>query len=273
MTQRARRRRDLKVAVQLIVALTLTCTVRAFAGPDNPTANAKSLYENGVTDYNLGHYEEALVSFEQAYRIRHDSVFLFDIGQCQRQLRRYEDAERSYRAYLRETPNLSESTRGQVQKLIAEMRKADDDAHSKGPLTRPQAPAPGDLRAQPTAQPQVTAAPLTASATTGERRMVITGLAVAAFGVASIAVGGGFYALARSANDQLNHPSNGIYSESAENGRDTFQSLDIAAFSIGGAAAIAGSFVAVLGWRQRHHLTITPVTTNRSVGASLRVGF
>ena len=62
------------------------------------------------------------MAFEGGYRMRHDPAFLFNIAQCQRQLRRYE--ERSYRAYLRETADLSDSTRAQVQKLAVEAARS-----------------------------------------------------------------------------------------------------------------------------------------------------
>lgn len=254
------------------LAVLFTGVPRASAGPDETTKQARALYDNGVTDYNLGHYEEALVSFEQAYRIRHDPVFLFNIGQCQRQLHKYEDAERSYRAYLRETTDLPQTTRDQVQKLIADMNKAVEDARSKQPPTATQPPTePQRIQQRPTAMP---APPpprgverVTPSDDRGGRKKIIAGLAVAAFGVAAIAAGGGFYAVASSANDQLNHPSNGVYSQSAENGRDLFQSLDIAAFIIGGVAIVTGTTIAVLGWRQRHRVTFAPMASGSRVAA------
>src|SRR4051794_17091978 len=80
------------------------------AGAQKPALDAKAqarqLYDEGLTDYNLGHYEQALAVFEKGYRLWHDSSFLFNIAQCQRALSRYEDAERSYRSYLRESPKL-----------------------------------------------------------------------------------------------------------------------------------------------------------------------
>src|SRR4051812_45998603 len=102
------------------IVVLVILVVAAAANAESSSAKAKQLYDLGVTDYNLGHYEDALVAFEQAYRVRHDAAFLFNIGQCQRQLRRYEEAERSYRAYLRES-DLPPTTREQVQKLVAEM--------------------------------------------------------------------------------------------------------------------------------------------------------
>src|SRR5438270_12153985 len=112
--------------------VTLPATaVHADATTNANTAKAKQFYDVGVTNYNLGHYQDALVAFEQAYRIRHDAAFLFNIGQCQRQLRRFEEAERSYRAYLRESNELPQGTRDQVQKLIAEMEHAAKEQSSK----------------------------------------------------------------------------------------------------------------------------------------------
>ena len=84
---------------------------------------------------------EAFTAFEMAYRLRHDPVFLFNIAQCQRQLHRYPDAERSYRAYLREDSDLPDSTREQAQKLIREMERAQEEERSKQPPTGVQAPS------------------------------------------------------------------------------------------------------------------------------------
>lgn len=122
------------------------------------SVTAKQLYEEGLTNYNLGHYEQALNSFEMGYRMKQDPAFLFNIGQCQRQLKQYENAERSYRAYLREVEGLPQSTRDQVQKLIAEMQKAIDDERAKMPPPGTQPPA--EALSQTRAISAVTTAPV-----------------------------------------------------------------------------------------------------------------
>jgi hypothetical protein len=126
----------------------------ASAFADTKTAKAKQLYDDGLTAYNLGRYEQALGSFESGYMVKHDPAFLFNIGQCQRQLRRYQDAERSYRAYLRESADLPLETREQVQKLVAEMQKAIDDQRAKLPppgTAPPTEPQPRTAAEQPAA--------------------------------------------------------------------------------------------------------------------------
>jgi tetratricopeptide (TPR) repeat protein len=142
--ERTMRSRAWQLAAMLVV-LALTAPS---ALADANTAKAKQLYDEGVTNYNLGHFDEALAAFDSAYRIRHDAVFLYNIAQCQRQLRKYEDAERSYRAYLRESPDLSQSTRDQVQKLIADMERSAAEERAK-PTPTTSAPTDTSLSGQP----------------------------------------------------------------------------------------------------------------------------
>src|SRR5215471_10827529 len=120
--------RTMKYRVNVVVSVCMLLAALAgsvgTAYADSGAATAKELYERGRKNYNLGHYEEALADFEKAYQTKDDPAFLFNIAQCQRTTHRYEDAERSYRAYLRESTSISDRTREQVQKLIAEMEKA-----------------------------------------------------------------------------------------------------------------------------------------------------
>ena len=53
---------------------------------DPASKEMRAAFEEGTTDYNLGHFEDALAAFERGYRVKNDPAFLFNIGQCQRQL-------------------------------------------------------------------------------------------------------------------------------------------------------------------------------------------
>jgi tetratricopeptide (TPR) repeat protein len=153
-----------------VVALFAIAAAPRIADADSDTAKAKQLYAQGVTAYNLGHYDEALTAFEMGYRLRQDSAFLFNIAQCQRMLNRYQDAERTYRAYLRESPALPDAKREQIQKLIAEMENAIEEQRSKQPPTGTQAPAttqptePASPNTRPAPADNATRADLTAHA-------------------------------------------------------------------------------------------------------------
>lgn len=124
----------------LVAATGALSTNVAYAELD--AGKAKQLYSEGVTEYNLGHYDQALTAFEMGYRVKQDSAFLFNIAQCQRMLNRYQDAERTYRAYLRENSTLPDSTRDQIQKLIADMQRAQEEQRAKQPPTGTQPPGP-----------------------------------------------------------------------------------------------------------------------------------
>jgi tetratricopeptide (TPR) repeat protein len=115
-------------------------------------AAAKAHYEEGTKRYNLGEYAPALDAFKAAYLAQPDPAFLFNIGQCQRQLGLFEQAEKSYRAFLRETPNLPGATRDQVQKLVGDMEQAAREAQKKK-----EQPPPGTLA--PHEEPEAKVAP------------------------------------------------------------------------------------------------------------------
>lgn len=132
--------KDRKKFLSLILTATFLALTAPLSHADSSAAKARELYDDGVTDYNLGHYDEALVAFESAYRAHRDAAFLFNIGQCQRNLHKYEDAERSYRAFLRESSNLSDDSKTQIQKLIAEMDVAIQEQRAKQPPTGIQPP-------------------------------------------------------------------------------------------------------------------------------------
>jgi tetratricopeptide (TPR) repeat protein len=65
---------------------------------------AKARFVSGQSHYNLNEFTLALVDFKEAYRLLPDPVFLYNLGQCERQLGHLEEAIRFYRSFLREQP-------------------------------------------------------------------------------------------------------------------------------------------------------------------------
>jgi tetratricopeptide (TPR) repeat protein len=96
--------------------------VGAGAGGAGAATGAKALFESGTSHYNLNEFDEALRDFKEAYRIRPDPVFLFNIAQCYRQLGDPKAAASFYRSYRRELPNAP--NRAEVDRLIDEMDRA-----------------------------------------------------------------------------------------------------------------------------------------------------
>lgn len=143
-------------ALTMLLVLTSASLVLAKPAHNDPASKEmRAAFDEGTTDYNLGHYEDALAAFERGYRVKNDPAFLFNIGQCHRQLGHAKDAARSYRAYLRESPSVPESQATEVQRLIGLMDDEVARQAANAPPTGVSPPA-GDT-APPVVTPPVTA--------------------------------------------------------------------------------------------------------------------
>ena len=80
-------------------------------------ARARVLFDEGMKQYNLGRFTDSLLAFQEAYLNKGDPVFLYNIGQCDRQLGHSKEAAYSYRRYLSESPNAP--NRAEVERFIA----------------------------------------------------------------------------------------------------------------------------------------------------------
>ena len=128
----------------------------AHAAPtDAEAAESRRHYGIASRAYDLAEYEEALREFKEAYRIVGDPAFLFNIAQCHRKLGHAADAISFYKTYLRRAP--ASPHRAEVEKLIADLEKAESGRPSE-------AAAPAPAAAAPPSAPRLaeTAAPLAA---------------------------------------------------------------------------------------------------------------
>lgn len=107
---------------------------------------AREAFQRGNQHYALGEYDAALQEFKSAYRNFEDPTFLFNIGQCERQLERRADAIRSYRMYLVNAPDAPnrDVVRGLIDRLeheVAEERAAKTPTTPPAPTSLSPAPA------------------------------------------------------------------------------------------------------------------------------------
>jgi tetratricopeptide (TPR) repeat protein len=127
----------LAAAVALAAATLLGAGV-ARAGDPAPS-DAKARYLSGQSHYNLNEFAEALQDFKEAYRLRPDPAFLFNIAQCERQLGNLEEAIKFYRSYLRNKPDAG--NKREIERKIEEL-KGLIDAKKKVTTGSPQAVMP-----------------------------------------------------------------------------------------------------------------------------------
>lgn len=130
------------------VLLSVLCGVLAISSPgfaDRAAATeAQRAYQRGLKHYNLSQWQPALEAFQAAYLAKPDPALLFNIGQCQRQLADYRNAANSFRAFLREQPNIAALQRTQVEGLLLQMEQALQEARANQPPQGLVAPPSGE---------------------------------------------------------------------------------------------------------------------------------
>jgi tetratricopeptide (TPR) repeat protein len=121
--------------------LGLAASAQAAEAPKDVKVDAKAHFRAGQNHYNLNEFAEALREFKEAYRLYPDPVFLYNLGQCERQLGRPEEAIRFYRSYLREQPRAANR-----QDVLHRIEELEETLRSKAEAA-PAAPPPAALPA------------------------------------------------------------------------------------------------------------------------------
>lgn len=235
--------------------LTLCLSAARATAADDPAA-AKEAYRVGLLQYNLGDYDKALAQFRAAYLAHPDPAFLFNIAQCQRQLAQFDAAGKSYRAFLRESPNVSDEMRTDVQRLINEMDEAVREQRAKAPPTGTQ--PPHEMTQSPATRPATTPAkPLPRPAPDARRPWYknALGLGITGGGLAVAVVGAGLLGKA-SADDSSSRTALTLPDQRGlHDSANTFQAAGLALIGVGAAVTIAGTVVLALGARHKRTQT------------------
>lgn len=143
------------VCIVAVFAVVIGLAGEATAQPvaKDTKLEAKARFMSGQSHYNLNEFPEALSDFKDAYRLFPDPVFLYNVGQCERQLGHFEEAIRFYRNFLREQPKAP--NKQEVLHKIEEMESA-IEARPEAAETVPEVPST-DQAAQPAAAPAAAA--------------------------------------------------------------------------------------------------------------------
>jgi tetratricopeptide (TPR) repeat protein len=115
----------LLVVVALVVQVALPQVQRtawAATDEDRKVTRAREQFERGQKLFDVGRFADALVAYQEAYAAFPAPEFLFNIGQCHRNLGHYEEAIFSFQKYLQLKPDAA--NRPAVEALIAELEAA-----------------------------------------------------------------------------------------------------------------------------------------------------
>jgi tetratricopeptide (TPR) repeat protein len=126
---------------RLLGCLVVLCMVVGIAGAEDRAA-AKKHFERGEKLFALGRFKDALDEYQAAYDAAPIADFLFNMGQCHRNLGDYEAAIFSFRKYLKAMPDADD--RAQVEAYIKELEAEQDkrDAARFRLDERPEEPPP-----------------------------------------------------------------------------------------------------------------------------------
>lgn len=112
-----------------IVAVAVPAATRVARADDVSERAAKRHYDRGKKLFDLQKFQDALEQFQKAYDAKPIPDFLFNIGQCQRNLGEYQAAIFSFKKFLKldpEAPN-----REQVEQLIDDLQRKIDEGDTE----------------------------------------------------------------------------------------------------------------------------------------------
>jgi len=223
--------------------------------------DAKAHYDQGLTHYNLGEFDAAIVEFKAAYAISNATGLLFNIAQDYRILKQFEQASSFYKTFLRlkpEAPNRAdvEQRIDEMDKAIAE-QKAIQDAKPREAIPPEGENKPNDNKQ---AQPQTPVTVNINNPNGGEvvkheggngQSMKTAGIATAGAGGALLLTGLVFGVLAGKNEDALNKLNNGgTWTTGSQDRYDAGKrdnTIAVICFVAGGAAAVTGGVLFGLG--------------------------
>lgn len=108
----------------LLAALLALTPALASAQPAAPDAQARAAFDRGIADVDAGRFANAVVAFEESYRLRPVAVVLFNLASAYSRLGRHQQAIVTFERYLTEGgPRLPPDRVQSVRERIAELRR------------------------------------------------------------------------------------------------------------------------------------------------------
>jgi tetratricopeptide (TPR) repeat protein len=238
----------------LVICCAVCLAAPAARGDD--TVAARLHYNQGTKAFDLGLYDKAIAEYMTAYQAVNDPALLYNLAQAHRLAGHVRDALRFYRVYLQRLPGAE--NRPEVEQKIMELKQAADRLDRAQNGLQPDRPLdPGVEPGAPTPPPVVATenAVVVARPEQPGRTLRLAGIGTGAAGVAGLAVGIAFGALAQSASSSLTSTSRngGFYDPGKYSSGHTDQIVEGVTLGIGAAAVATGVVLYVLGRRAALH--------------------
>ncbi len=132
--------------ILIATCFALLAFTRAAHAEDVAERAAKRHYERGQKLFGLQKFEDALEQFQKAFDAKPIPDFLFNIGQCQRNLGDNEAAIFSFKKFLKLDPEAS--NREQVEELIEDLQRKIDEGNTDRLKLRKKKPEPNPEKSE-----------------------------------------------------------------------------------------------------------------------------
>lgn len=127
------------VRILALFALLLVASRPAIAD-DAATKAAKRHFDRGEKLFALGRFDDALDEYQKAFDAKPIPDFLFNIGQCYRNLGDYDQAIFSFKKYLKLEPDAPDKDK--VEKLIDDLEEKKERGEGQKLVRKPDEPPP-----------------------------------------------------------------------------------------------------------------------------------
>lgn len=265
---------------------------------------ARKHYQDGTKAFDLGHFDEAIKEYEEAYRNFDDPVLLYNLAQAHRLAGHAADALRLYKVYLNRAPGAKNRT--EVQTKIATLEKLVEEQRQSQSLPPDHPIRPGTTATQqPAPQPEPTTTQPTTTATTPRSAAVtprtateakpvdradrpavpgrtkkIAGIGLMVVGLGGIGAGIAMGVLSKQAGDSVTSAAKAHqpFDPAKESTGKTDQILEAVFLAVGGVALAGGALLYYFGHREatragHHGFVFAPALSPRFAGAKLEVTF
>jgi tetratricopeptide (TPR) repeat protein len=233
---------------------------------------ARRLYAQGQTHYDLAEYEQAIDLFNEAYRLTRAPGLLYNLAQAHRLNGNCVEAERLYKSYVREDPegkrrDKADMHLANVAACAEDQRRAQREAEEAKAVAEREAM----LRAS---RPEPIGGPVDRPPNRAGRTKKLAGYTSAAIGLALGATGIYFHSKARQDAEQVDelYAEGGRWSESIDeiDQRGHRRGITAAVLYISGGAALSTGLVLYFLGRRDHNaakqrLSVAPTAGGATV--------
>ncbi len=123
-----------------LLALLFVVTPRVAHADDPATRAAKRHFDRGEKLFALGKFDDALDEYQKAFDAKPIPDFLFNIGQCYRNLGDYQQAIFSFKKYLKLEPDAPDKDK--VEKLIDDLEEKQERGEGQRLVGKKEPPPP-----------------------------------------------------------------------------------------------------------------------------------